>query len=152
MKSQTVEEFAADFRDLAAGFPGDLREALGECDAAILEGISENFDNAADASGEAWPARKDPVPQHPLLILEGDLRHYATGGGPEAEISEAELVRRLLPGQSGTSLAGIRRHEFGDSEILGRDGILARPYFGVSEATADRTAEIIGDVIMEALA
>ena len=58
MKSQTVEEFAADFRDLAAGFPGDLREALGECDAASYAPESQRssalFDPQLQHRALAW--------------------------------------------------------------------------------------------------
>ncbi len=141
MKSQTVEIFIEDIETTAANFRGDQSEALKRCDELILEGIKENFLNSTSADGEPWPERKDPTGTHSLLILTGDLGSYASGGGGEVEIGVDELVRTLPPGASGTSLAGVRRHEFGDEEIMGTDGILARPYFGVSDETADRCAD-----------
>ena len=151
MKSQTVEIFIADIEAAADGLPGDLSEALKTCDDLILAGIEENFENSQSADGEGWPARKDPKLTHPLLILEGDLKAYATGGG-DVEITADELVRTLPPGASGTSLAGVRRHEFGDEEIMGFDGILPRPYFGVSDETAEKCADVVADAVAEMFA
>lgn len=149
MSTEQLDALVRDIEVAADYLPGDLGEALRECDVAILQGIEENFAGSQTARGGGWPARKDPKPQHPLLILTGELQAYATGGSGDAEITENELTRRLPGGSSGTSLAGVRRHEFGDEVILGQSGILARPYFGISEATADRCADIIADVIAE---
>ena len=136
---------------MAADFPGDQSAALEVCDDLILAGVAENFDNSRSASGDSWPARKDPKPTHPLLVLNGDLKAYATGGG-DLEITATELTRTLPVGTSGTSLAGVRRHEFGDQEILGRDGILARPFFGMSDETAGKCADVIADSIAKMFA
>ncbi len=152
MKSQTVEIFIADIETTVAELPGDMTEALQKCDELILAGIEENFENSMAADGTSWPARKDPSLTHPLLILDGDLKAYASGGGGEVEITADELVRTLPPGTSGTSLAGVRRHEFGDEEIMGTDGILARPYFGVSDETVDKCADVVADAVAEMFA
>lgn len=130
----------------------NLTDAMEECEPILLAGVDGNFDRRGDASGQPWPARKDPGPRHPLLELTGALRRAATGGdGVASEIADDSLTLRLRQGPSGTSRAGIRRHEFGDAAVMGRPGILPRPYFGVSEETADDVADVIADAVAEAI-
>jgi phage gpG-like protein len=132
-------------------FGEENTDALKECDEVLRAGVEANFDASATARGEAWPARKDPTPKHPLLILEGNLKQSATT--EEGQISDGKTLTRIMPrGASGTSLAGIRRHEFGDEEILGKDWIQARPYYGVSSQAADDCAEIVADHLAEQVA
>lgn len=130
----------------------DLTDAMEACEPILLEGVDENFDTRSDGSGKPWPARKDPGPRHPLLELTGSLRRAATDrNGVDSEIAEDTLTLTMQQGPSGTSRAGIRRHEFGDAAVMGRPGILPRPYFGVSEETADDMADIIAEAVAEAI-
>ena len=130
----------------------DLTAAFEQCEPILLAGVQRNFDERRDASGKPWPARKDSRPRHPLLELSGELRRAATSrAGLDSELSDATLTLRMKTGQSGTSRAGIRRHEFGDDVAMGRPGILSRPYFGVSEDTADDVADLIADAVAEAI-
>lgn len=144
--SLTLEEFEKRIDNMAKAFPGDQTEALEVCDGFILQGIQENFMRSATSRGEPWPQRKDPGPTHALLILDGDLKAAATGqSGIPADNDGTRLIRAMPRGPTGSSLAGVRRHEFGDVAILGSDGILARPYYGVSEDVADSCADAVAD-------
>ncbi len=148
MKRMMVEEFNQRMRQIAANFGEENTEALESCDLVLEEGIRQNFDESETARGEPWPLRKDPKPKHPLLILEGDLKVAAMY--TRGKIADGKtLTRQLQQGPTGTSRAGIRRHEFGDEEVLGKEGILARPYFGVSSESADQCAETVADHLVE---
>lgn len=141
-----------DYIDELGRMAGQLGEentkALKECDRIITVSVETNFLASETARGEAWPERKDPGPTHPLLILEGDLVAAAITG--DGVITDGKVLTRTMPeGPTGTSLAGIRRHEFGDEEIMGKPGILARPYFGVSSAAADKCADTVADALVE---
>lgn len=148
----TAEEFVAELDRLGTSFGEENTEALQECDKIIVASVAVNFQDATTARGEPWPARKpnprEKNPGHSLLILEGDLQQAATTG--DGEITDGKtLTRRMPEGSQGTSLAGIRRHEFGDEEMLGKEGILARPYYGVSPEAADRCADKVADYLVE---
>jgi phage gpG-like protein len=133
----------------------NLTDAMGECRDILLAGVEQLFDRRSDASGQPWPARKNPRPRHPLLELTGSLRRAVAGpnadGLDDPDITEDGLTLRVRQGPSGTSRAGIRRHEFGDAVAMGRPGILPRPYFGVSDDTADDVADVIADAVAEAI-
>jgi len=148
---QTYEfgEFVERVQAMQEDFPGDMGEALETCDPIILDGIKQNFATASSAGGVAWPKRKDPRPTHPLLDKTGGFKTAATSDmGSLKVIEDNTYTRAMIPGESGTSLAGIRRHQFGDRAVLGRDGILPRPYFGISEDTVDKCVEVIADAAM----
>ncbi len=147
----TVEEFEQRLQRLPSLFPGDQTAALEECDAAILYGVEENFAASQTAQHRNWPQRKAKGGIHPLLLDTGDLYRAAVRSGEAARtITDGrKLERRVPPGASGTSVAGARRHEFGDEVILGKPGILARPYFGVSSSTADTCASTVADHLVE---
>jgi len=150
MKSQTVDEFVNEFsRELPSTFGVDQSAALAECKPILLQGIQDNFSNKKSSSGQAWPARKDPGPQHPLLNLTGALMLAATGGGEGTSSVGREdatsIELGVSKGASGTSLAGINRHQFGGG------GILARPYMGISDSTADACADVIADFALKEL-
>jgi hypothetical protein len=144
--SLTTSEFVQRMEQIARNFGEDNTDALKECDGVLRASVEANFQDSATARGEMWPSRKDPGPTHPYLILEGSLKQAATTG--EGQITNGKLLTRTMPsGPTGTSLAGIRRHEFGDQEILGKDWIQARPYYGVSSAAADDCAELLADAL-----
>ena len=148
MKRMMAEEFNQRMRQIASNFGEDNTTALESCDLVLEEGIRQNFDESETARGEPWPLRKDPEPKHPLLILEGSLK--AAAMYTRGKIADGKtLTRQLQQGPTGTSRAGIRRHEFGDEEVLGREGILARPYYGVSSEAADRCADTVADHLAE---
>jgi hypothetical protein len=152
----TLSQLMEEINVLAANFGENQEDALAECDKILLMGIGENFLNSTTARGDAWPQRKDPTLKHELLILEGHLAAAATGKTHSDAVSITDggkvLTRRMPSGPSGTSLAGRRRHEFGDEEILGKAGILARPYYGIREESADACAELIGEALLEQVA
>ncbi|KKN80767.1 hypothetical protein LCGC14_0325730 [marine sediment metagenome] len=162
-----LEEFQGKVERIAASFGEENTEALERCDVVLQAGIEDNFRQSRTARGEAWPLRKDPKPTHPLLIMDGDLlvaAIYSVG-----TVSDGKVLTKIMPeGPTGTSRAGIRRHEFGDAtrrqnlsaalriyagdKEVGSPGILARPYFGVSEESADKCAEIVADALIEQVA
>ena len=47
------------------------------------------------------------------------------------------------------SLMGWRRHQWGDEDVMGRPGILARPFVGISDEVADKCAEAAGRLIAQ---
>ncbi len=154
MTRMSVEEFERRLERLPMLFPGDQSEALEDCDAMLMYGVEENFLNMQTSAGRSWPQRKDPRAHHPLLQDTGDLYRAAAGrdsSGSQRTIADNVLTRRMVKGTPGTSRAGIRRHEFGDEEVLGREGILARPYYGVSKSTADKCADVVADRLVEAV-
>ena len=148
MKSQTVDEFVNEFsRELPSTFGADQSAALKECKPILLKGVADNFSDSKSSSGQGWPARKDPGPQHPLLIESGDLRDSAIGmGGDSVERGDATSIELgVKKGPKGSSTAGINRHQFGGG------GILARPYMGISDSTADACADVIADFALKEL-
>ncbi len=152
VKTQTPEQFAADMDRIAASMASglDVSEAFERCADLLQEGFAENFRAAASSEGEAWPARKDPGPQHPLLILTGTLAAAATHGNVR-EVNPASVTSGVAVGDSG-SLAGARRHQLGDQEAIGRKGILPRPYIGASEEVVDACVEVLADAAVEVFA
>ena len=151
MKSYTIQAFETSLEQ-ALDAISNQSEGLRTCVEPILNGVERNFQQSQSARGDSWPARKDQGDGHPLLIDTGDLMTSAIGAGTVVQVGATEMSIDLPPGQSGTSRAGVRRHEFGDQEIMGQDGILARPYFGVSEETADECTKRIADNVMDQLA
>ena len=150
----TAEEFERRLERLSSLFPGDQTAALEDCDAMLMYGVEDNFLNMQTSAGRAWPQRKDPRARNTLLQDTGDLYRAASGrdsSGSQRTIAENVLTRRMVKGTSGTSRAGIRRHEFGDEEVMGREGILARPYYGVSTSTADKCADVVADRLVESV-
>lgn len=154
IRELTVPEFTREL-DAAVSEAGENNTpALESCEMIIRASVEENFQTATTARGEAWPERKDPKPTHPLLILEGELMAAATakGAGASMTISDGKVLEISMDsGPTGTSRAGIRRHEFGDEEIMGKPGIRARPYFGVSSEAADACADTVADAVVEQL-
>lgn len=142
--TQTAEEFAAEFNELAATFgQQDWTEALEQCAPLLLEGVEKNFDTSSTSSGDAWPARKDPGPKHPLLILEGDLKVAATYGNINRVVGgdtlEVGVSKETIP------YAGV--HQFGSPS----QNIAQREYLGISEDVADACTEVIAGYALEAL-
>ena len=145
MKTYTIQAFETSLEQ-ALDAISDQSEGLRSCVEPILNGVERNFQSSQSARGDSWPARKDPGDGHPLLIDTGDLMTSAIGAGTVVQVGATEMSIDLPPGQSGTSRGGVRRHEFGGG------GIPARPYFGVSEETADECVKRIADNVMDQLA
>jgi len=135
MPRQTAEEFAADFNTLAAAFGQDMTAALQECAPLILKGIEEHFDESRTAAGEAWPARKDPGPTHPLLILEGTLKLAATLG----QINEVIDGQTLKVGVDKDVVPYAGVHQFGFPE----GNIAQREYLAMSDVTIGACGDVI---------
>lgn len=98
----------------------------------LAAGVKENFDNASGPQGQAWPARKDPSGNHPLLVLSGKLRFDAAHG--QAEVTDREIA-------VGTDLVYAATHQYGRAGA----NIPARPYMGVNDRRLDRIGEMIAD-------
>ncbi|MBE3132848.1 MAG: hypothetical protein IMZ55_05200 [Acidobacteria bacterium] len=137
-----MDAFLARLEGLGRELGEDQTPALERCAPIILEGIQANFSGARSSAGAPWPPRKDPKPQHPLLILEGHLLAAAVGrsaAGVNRIENGKELVLGVHLGASGTSLGGARRQQRGDSP----PGILPRPYLGFSEEVLDGCCGIV---------
>ena len=153
MTEYTAEEFAAECERSAADGP-DLRPALTVCRDIILDGIADNFLRQQSSEGVKWPARKANSLRcgfHPLLQLSGALKGAADGPG-EGHIERFEddsitVGVEQVPGIG--SLMGARRHQWGDEDVMGRPGILARPFVGISDEVADKCAEAAGRLIAQ---
>jgi len=152
VKTQTPEQFARDMDQVAAAMASglDVSEAMERCADLLQEGFAENFRASASSEGTAWPARKDPGPQHPLLILTGTLAAAATHGSVR-EVNPSSVTSGVAVGAKG-SLAGARRLQLGDQVALGREGILPRPYIGASEEVLDACVEVLADAAVEVFA
>ena len=152
IKTQTPEEFARDMGQIATAMGAglDMSMAGERCADLLQEGFAENFRAGASSEGEAWPARKDPGPQHPLLILSGVLAAAATHGNVR-EIGPSSVTSGVAVGDSG-SLAGARRQQLGDQVAIGREGILPRPFIGASEEVLDACVDVLADAAVEVFA
>ena len=129
-------EYAESVVELAADGPysAPLR-ASGEL---LRDSYDINFAESRQASGPAWRPRKDPIPQHPLLILSGVLRSAATTEGATGNISEVGTHEAAF-GVSRDEIPYARRQQYGDNP----EGIRARPYIGVTNETLDQCGELI---------
>ncbi len=145
--TQTAEEFTVDMRHLGDALADDLEVALTDCLAIMRQGVQDNFDARADSESVAWPPRKDPRPQHPLLEQTGALRDAATQHAEEV-IEKDQAILAVAHSDTG-SIAGRRRHQWGDRAVMGREGILARPYMGMSEDVQDACTERIADEVVK---
>ncbi len=149
-KTQTAAEFAVEMELLGKTFADPIDPALEACAEVIHAGIEENFQQSQQSTGQAWPPRKDPKPQHPLLILSGALQAAATGVGAGSvnRIDSGVLLIGVDKLGGGGGIPGAQRHQEGDSP----PGILARPYLGMSEETLEECARIGADFVVGELA
>jgi phage gpG-like protein len=140
MKSQTVKEFIVDLGTLPGRLQDRAAEALVDCEPIILEAVAENFARSRTAAGDPWPARKDPRPTHPLLILDGDLLRAATGG-------DVRRVNRdsLELGVSKDTIIYAGVHQYGWPE----GNVAQREYMAISNATVDQCVETIAAAVAE---
>lgn len=142
-----LSEFQSRLARISQDFPGETDEILRACAPVVLEGIQDNFRNSRSAGGEPWPPRKDPKPQHPLLILTGALEASATGKGTNSinRVRDGVLEIGVTKGDPGTSLGGAAVHQFGYPE----KNIAQREYLGFSEDTMDACAETVADAAVD---
>jgi len=137
----TPTQFAAELKSIGtvASRP-KLRDALAECENAIMAGVAKNFLMEQAAGGERWPARKDPVPRHPLLNLTGTLLDSATSENASyhvRRISDTTL-------ETGTNLVYAATHQYGDP---GRN-IAQREFLDVPEGVLEECGEIIAEAML----
>ena len=144
MAEYTVEEFEQRMTSLGEAYGHDCAAALDVCRPLVIDGIRDNFAGSHDSQGNAWPLRKDPIPQHPLLILTGQLQEAATGGGP-AHVDRVEDCNTLVigvdksAGDHSGGIPGAAVHQYGYSPR----NIVARPYLGISEAVQSHCVDAL---------
>lgn len=171
MKSQTIEQFAAEFLRQGEDFGRKLAPAMTQCEVIVHAGIADCFARQGGPEGEVWPPRKDPAGKHPLLDESGALKAAATGKGPGAvtriaddslEIGvDASVEQGGLPGafvhQFGATIRPVSKLFLSWVDPLGQRifakqvTIPARPYLGFSVDTADRCCEVLADGALEQL-
>ena len=115
-----------------------LDDALSDCAKVLQEGFVDNFQAARDSDGVAWPARKDPRPTHPLLILSSALLKSVQSDTPD--ISGRTLQVGVDPA-SGIPYAAV--HQFGYPPR----NIAQREYIHATDDVLVACAEIIGDEV-----
>jgi phage gpG-like protein len=131
-----AEEFEEELSRLAERLDNEpMPVPMGECIQPLLDAFRENFDTSSDADRSPWPARKNPKPTHPLLILTGALEESATmdqGAGHVSRVMDREM-------ELGTDLIYAATHQFGDESR----NIAQREFLAISEETADGLVEVI---------
>jgi len=155
VKSQSVDQFVADIERTAGTFGREsIQLALEDCREIVHEGIEENFLGAHDPEGAAWPSRKDPKPQHPLLILTGALSEAATNPqakGAVSRIEDGALAVGVTTASDIGSLKGARRHNYGDAGLGLGDGIRQREFLGISEEATEKAMDVCVEYLMQEL-
>lgn len=117
-------------------------EPLKECAQEIRQGFGENFATKTDASGSAWPPRKDPGDGHPLMIDTGALLLAATspGSGDHVEnIADNTLMIGVTREIQGIPKAAALNFGFEKNNLPARQFIYARG------DRLDNCAELIAD-------
>lgn len=143
---QTVDQFIVDMEQKARqGLP--TKPAFDAVAPVLRQGIDRHFQQRATPGGSSWPQRKDRKP-HPLLEETGTLRAASTTEGAVGHIERLEGDTLTL-GVDKTidqgGLPGAAVHQYGYPPR----NIPQRQYLGFSEETADRSAEVVGDKLME---
>jgi hypothetical protein len=155
MKSQPVDQFVADMNRLADMLGQEsIPLALEDCQKLVYGDIEENFLGAHDPEGAGWPVRKNPKPQHPLLMLTGALAEAATNPQAPGAVSriEGEALEVGVTTESDIgSLKGARRHNYGDLALGLGDGIRKREFVGISEETEQRCEDVCVEYLMQEL-
>lgn len=131
---------------------GDMSEGLKLALDEVKLREAQNFEDAATATGQAWPPRKNPGDGHPLLIdtermvasVLGDAVGLVAGGTAEGlgehveEIGPREAMTGTRNPYAGTHDAGAPNRN-----------IPPRPFAHINEATADKIAEIMAEHLDE---
>lgn len=119
-----------------------LDEPLERVAARLQEGFADNFQRAADSEGSPWPARKDPVPQHPLLQLTGALLASVQSDTPDIA---GRTIHVGVDGSAGIPYARV--HQFGYPPR----NIAQREYLYASEDVLAECAELIADGVVDTI-
>lgn len=143
---QTADQFIADMEKKASdGLP--LKPAFEAVAPVLRRGIDEHFDARSTPAGVRWPARKDKKP-HPLLEQTGMLRAAATTEGALGHVERIEdgmLVLGVDKTIAEGGLPGAAVHQYG----FPPGNIPQRQYLGFSEATTERSMDVVADKLGE---
>ena len=142
----TKERFVNDLERLASlATDADLGPVLREVELDVRGGIGLNFADSASPSGQAWPARKDPRPNHPLLIKSGALLKAALGEGAGGKTRtgarDVELVIDKSVDEGG--IPGAAVHNFG----YPAKNIAQREFFAPKESVLPSIDETVMDAL-----
>lgn len=146
MSTEALVTVADTLAKVTGRFPTDqLRyEILGDCEPLIIEGVIDNFENAATAAGVPWPPHAPATVKrygpHPLLILSGAMREAATGGGT-GHVREIVDDDTLELGVDISEIPYAAVHQYGYPE----GNIPQREYLAMSTGTIDACATVAAD-------
>lgn len=133
-------QFDREISGLADRFASDpLTDALKACREVLFKAFGDNFRNQASPGGSPWPARKDPRPSHPLLILTGALFQSVTSSFGEGHVER--IGNREM--EVGTALPYSAAQNFGYPER----NIAQREYMGIDDTAADELAGVLSDYV-----
>lgn len=142
----TKEQFEADLAKLAGlATDSDLGDVLSVATSEVRGAIGLNFADSSTPSGNAWPPRKDPRPNHPLLIKSGALLRAAlgegAGGSTRTGARDVELVIDKSVKEGG--IPGAAVHNFG----YPARNIAQREFFAPKDAVQDSIDETVMDAL-----
>jgi len=147
--AEELKEFVESVRRIATTVGDDLEKPVRACVPILRAAVDLNFANRTTPDRGTWPARKDPGPTHPLLVLSGALRAAATQEGAPGHVERMVGNNEVEYGlNTGTDLGGIPgagRHNFGDDP----PGIRQREYLGANEDHVDAMAEEFADWLLQ---
>jgi phage gpG-like protein len=146
----TADQFIVEMQSAPEHIQDRIDGVLNDMTPLVYSDIEDNFLGAKTPDGNSWPARKDPKPTHPLLILSGQLAEAATtpnAPGSVCEVANGELKIGVNKDGGGGGIAGAARHNYGDAS----PGILQREFLGLTEETALQCDEIFIDQAIEAV-
>lgn len=116
----------------------DLQPALDRVRDLLTADIKGNFNGGHTPTGESWPPLKNPT--HKPLVDTGALMASAAAAAGAATVRGNVIT---VDGSGLVPYAGFQND--------GTRSIPAREFWGISDATLDKVAEVIADAVAKKL-